>query len=328
MAIGKETDFKIYPEQFFGGMTEAVAQNLQGFNDSGAGTMVLTSQNVKGDYEKESYMSLLSGAVSRRDPTSTTTVSDIALTQGEFVRIKLNRRLGPIAQTLDSWKKIALDPMEMSFRVGAQFAQLKLQEMLNTAILCTDTALAAVAGLNYTTGTLTPTDLLSYTGLVKGMAKRGDQAGDIAAWVMHSKPFYDLVGQAITDKIFGVANIAIYQGTIATLGKPCIVTDSPSLFNVTGSGSTVYHTLGLVRGASLVEESEEQDIMSQMITGAENLAMRVQGEYAYNVGVRGSTYNLAGGGNNPTSTTLGTTSNWVQQLTSIKQLAGVRVLSR
>jgi hypothetical protein len=64
-------------------------------------------------------------------------------------------------------------------------------------------------------------------------------------------------------------------------------------------------------------------MVAQTVTGLENLVIRLQGEYAINVGLRGFTWDTTNGGINPTAAALATAGNWDQTAASIKDLAGV-----
>lgn len=326
MAIGKGSDFQIYNEQFFGGVIETLQQNADGFNAASAGTIKLVTLLRKGNYEQESFFKSISGLVSRRDITSVSTATDTPLTQGETARVKLNRKIGPVAQTLDAFRKISMDPQEMSFILGQQTGVAIALDYLNTALTAVDAATAGVAGLCYDASAATAPDRanLDHTNLVRTMAKFGDASNRINCWVMHSKPFFDLMENTIADKIFEVANVVVYGGTPATFGRPVVVTDSSSLVTVLSSGTT-YHIHGLTENAVLVEESEERQIASMLITGLENLVMRVQGEYSFNLGVKGFTWDITNGGANPTVGAVGTSSNWDVVASDNKNLAGVRL---
>lgn len=325
MAIGKASDFKIYEPEFYGGMAEAIAQAVQAFNGASAGSIRLVARSLKGHYEKESFFKDIDTLISRRDITSVAAATDLAMTQDELVSVKVNRKIGPAAQTLDSWRKLGTSPQEMSFQLGRMVGDRKLRDYLNTAILSVETAIDGVAA-NKVDKTGASPDTLTHGHLVSAMALLGDHSQRIVAWVMHSKPFHDLIGQAITDKIFGVADVTIFGGGPGSLGKPVIVTDAPALWDLNGSAADTYNVLGLVDGAVTVTESEQEEIVSELVTGLENLVMRVQGEYAFNVGLRGFKWDVANGGANPDDTALGTTSNWDKVATSDKHIAGVRLM--
>jgi hypothetical protein len=320
MAIGKASDFKIYDEQFFGGMTEVLMQNANAFNEASLNAIQLVPQILKGNYEKESFFTEISGLVSRRDVTSVAAATDIAMAQAEHASVKLSRKIGPVAQTLDAFHKISMDPQEMSFILGQQFGKGVTLDYLNETVKA---LVAALGGQSAVTFDYSGTGTLTHGVLAQGLSKFGDNASNIIAWVMHSKPFFDLIGQSITDKITNVADVVIHTGVPAALGRPVIVSDCADL-KVSGTPDK-YYTLGLVQGGAVVKESEERNIVSFLVTGLENLVLRVQGEYAYNLGLKGFTWDVTNGGVNPDDTTLATASNWDMVATEAKQLAGIRI---
>lgn len=322
MAAGTKSDFKIYDEQFFGGMVEVIEQNANAFNAASNNTIILQPERLLGDYEKESFIKTISGLISRRNITSVSGATDIAVVQGENVSVKINRKIGPVAQTLDAFRKIgeSVDPQTLSFMLGEQVGKAIMVDYINAAVSAGKAALAqsgsAVLHDYSATGTIT------HGQMVVGMSKMGDKAAELAAWVMHSKPYFDLMGQALTDKVFEVAGATIYTGSVATFGRPVVVIDAPALFDATPTPD-VYWTLCLVPGGIIVRESEERQIVNELVTGLENLVVRMQGEYAFNLGVKGYTWDTTNGGVNPDDTAIGTGTNWDKVATDNKSLAGV-----
>lgn len=328
MAAGKYSDFSVFEDEFFGGMVETLEQFAGAFNQGSNGTIRLIPRRMAGHYETESFFKSISGLVSRRDISSVSTVTDTPLTQGNLVGVKINRRLGPVANTLDSFKKIGQNPSEASFRLGQQFGPAVALDYLNTGLKGLVAALSASStqSLVYSAATLTTAEgrTLKHTYLIRGMAKMGDAASRVRAWVMHSKPFFDLMEQAVTDKVFEVAGVTIYNGTVPSFGRPIIVTDSPAL--MVDATVDTYHILGLTDDALVVSESEDRSLVSDLVTGHENLMMRIQGEYAFNVRVKNMAFNT-GAGPNPTDAALGTSTNWTTPMADIKSLAGIRIYS-
>ncbi|BDU76295.1 major capsid protein [Mesoterricola sediminis] len=320
MAIGKASDFVIYQDQFQAGVWEAITQNVNVFNGASAGAIKLVAKDLKGDFNKDTFFKTIAGLVSRRDTTSTATVADTALAQGENIGVKLNRKIGPIALTLDSLRKIGSSSEEISFGIGRMVGERKAVDMLNGALIGATAALGAQSSVLYD-ATADTTKTLNHTAMVSGMAKFGDQSARIKAWVMHSKPYFDLVKQAIGDKIVEVAGVTIYSGNVATFNRPTIVTDAAPLL-VSGSPNT-YPILGLVEGGIVVTESEQQEIATQLVTGLENLVHRIQGEFAYNLNIMGFQWDVTNGGANPNDTALGTGTNWDPVVTSYKDYAGI-----
>ncbi len=298
MAIGTKSDFIIYHEEFFGGLVEVLQQNADAFNQASNNAIRLVPMAHRGDYEKESFFKEITALVSRRDPTSTAAATDAAFVQGEQVSVKLSRKIGPVANTLDSFRKIATDPSEFSFLLGQQYGQAVALDYLSSALTALVAAITNQSALNYDATGDTPATL-THTALVNGFSTFGDAHDRIVCLVMHSKPYFDLIKQSIADKVFEVAGATIYSGTPATFGKPVIVTDDPAL-KTPGSPNT-YSVLALVEGAADVYESEEREIASELVTGKENLVLRIQGEYAFTLRLKGYTWDVTNGGANPTS---------------------------
>ena len=329
MAIGKASDFTIYEAEFNGGQVEGLASNIDAFNAASRNSIILESPMVdRGQYHKTSFFKQGTW-VSRRDLTSVTAATDIALTQGELIGVKVSRKFGPIAQTIDAWRKIAKDPREMSFILGQQYAQHKQQAMLDSALLAAEAAIQGQSALNYdATGQSTKT--LTHGHLVSGLAKFGDRQNAVRCWVMHSKPYFNLMSQAITDKVYEVAGVTINSGTVASLGRPIVVTDlastSGGLYDLNGSLTDTYNVLGLVEGGVRARESEREDVAFELVTGLENLVYRFQAEFSYTIFIAGMKWDVGNGGANPTDANLATTTNWDAAVTSDKDKAGIRVV--
>ncbi len=319
MAIGKASDFVIFSEQFFGGMFETLTQFSDAFNGASRGALRLAPRDHIGDFTEESFIPSIPTLITRRDTTSVAAATDLAVTQASLVGIKLNRKIGPVAQTLDAWRKIGRTGEELSLRVGQQTGKAIAVEYINQAVRVAGTVLSTEATLIHTVAaTMAHSDLLS------GLSKLGDASGEVVAWVMHSKPFFDLLQQSITDNIFQIGGMVIIEGNVATFNRPVIVTDSTALV-VTGAPDT-YRTLGLVVNAVSVEESEEQEIASDLITGLENLVGRIQGEFAYTVGAKG--FAFAKATVNPTDAAIATGGNWTNVASDLKLLPGIMVVTQ
>lgn len=332
MAVGKASDFKVYQDQMRGGVIETLTQASNYFNSASGGALRLSTESHRGDYAYESFIQNISGLVSRRDTTSVSDATALAVSMDEFISVKLNRMVGPVDQTLDSFRKVLMSadgPEALSFLIGTQVAKGMQVEMLNTMLRSARAALANQTTNKYeepSSGTMTSATLNN------GFAKMGDAASNVSVLVMHSKVYFDLVGYQISPTNNGdnVAGVVVQGAQPATFGRPVIVTDSDALIVDEGTSSVpdnVYHTLALTPGAALAESSESEYITYDEVTGKNNLIARLQGEYAYNLGLKGFKWNTATGVN-PTDTALGTGSNWTKAATSYKDLAGVVIRTR
>jgi len=327
MAIGKASDFVLYEEQFWSGVWEGLDQVAVGFNDASNGTIRLVPRDLVGRYEQEAFFKSISNLITRRDVTAVTAATDLAMTQGEFVSVKINRKIGPVAQTLDAWRKIGTDWGEMSFILGQKVAQEQAKDLLNTALICGEAALEGQSSLVYdATGLSTKT--ATHAHFNAALAKLGDFSGRVACWVMHSKVYHDLLGQAITDNVFQIGGLVIQRGQVPIFGRPVVVIDAPALTDANGSLTDTFNTLGLVPDAIVITESESREIIGMPVSGLENLVYRVQGEYAFNAAVKGFQWDITNGAANPTDAALGTTTNWDLAVTSYKNAAGVRLVTQ
>lgn len=321
MAIGKHSDLKIYHAQFQLGQMQRQAQMLDGIVSGSQGAIVLGFEQAVGDYKYEAIFDALDD-VARRDLTSTSAQTATAMVEDERISVKINRKLPLREHTISAFKNQGLDP-DVFFRIaGANYAELKLKDMVNTGVLAAEAALQAAANTHDKSGST-----ITHGFLNGAFQKLGDHSGDIVACVMHSNSYHGLVGQAITDKITDVANIAIRSGGTFALGRNFVVSDIPALVDLNGSLTDTYNVLCLTRSAIIIEESEPDTVAIVPVqTGGENLTMRYQAEYAYNVTLKGFRWDVSNGGANPTDATLGTQTNWDMFAGDVKQTAGSRLV--
>lgn len=315
------------------GITETLTQAAAGMFEASRGALILQSAFKPGDFETQSFFQNISGLITRRDPTSLAAAADTKLVQAEFSRVKLNRKIGPVAATRDSFRKAGLSRNAMDLVVGQQAGVAMQVDMLNTTLRSLRAALAADAAsyVNGTAGTIKSTGA---GGLINALSKRGDAAAGIVVWIMHSKVFFDLVEEQIAADIDGVSGLVFAEASPRTMGRPVLVTDSPDLVQANGidigGGNFVdgYFTLGLTAAAALMEETEGTEVVTQDITGQENLVVRIQGEYAQNIGLKGYTWDKTNGGENPTNAALATGTNWDTTFADVKDRAGVVIKTR
>lgn len=320
MATTLASDMKVYEAQFQSGLTETLKQNTDAFNAASNGGIILRSAEVKGNYEQAAYFKTISNLITRQDITSDSALTPTKIAQDENVAVKLHRK-SATDLTFKAAKMAGISFDEMVFAHGAQVAKAMQVDMLDQGLLAARVALANQAAvLKDVTG---ETDkFIKHSYLLQTLAKFGDAAGDVVAWVMHSQQFYDLGIQSITDNIQGVADGIVRRVDVPGLGRPIIVTDSASLI-ATADTPDSYFVLGLAAGGIDLNQSEAVSTVIENVTGLEQLVVRSQSEYAYNVACKGFKWDITNGGANPTSATVGTASNWDKIATDNKDLAGV-----
>lgn len=328
MAIGKASDFKIYNDQFFGGLVEQTVQDTAALGTAG---IAVRARAIRGDYDYKSFIKKISGLVTRRDTTAVTAATDLAVPMDEKISVKVARKIGPVAQTLDAWRKAALafadagqgDDGAQAFSryLGSMVAKDIAVDMLDNALLAAWKAVEQSAN-KYTIPT---NGTMTTAALFNGLAAMGDAANRINGIVMHSKVYFDLVQQQIAANTLQVSGGVIQTGTPVTANRPVYVTDSASL--LVAGAPNLYRTLLLQDEAIVIENSEQQELAFALVTGLENLVHRMQGEFAYNVSLKGYKWDVANGGANPNATAIGTATNWDQVASSTKDLLGVSIIS-
>ena len=277
---GRLPEGVIYPELVHSGFSEELVQNTDAFNAASRNTIRLVTNRRLGDFAQESFWKNVSSIVSRRIVTEVSpgnaSVTPEEVPKGEKVTVKVNRRIGPIDQTFDSFRKIGDDSKleVLSFLLGGQIAKAVQVEQLDSGLASLVAGISNVAALTVDRGpSNSPQNTLDTGTLVDGLATFGDGGSQIALWIMHSKVFYDLVRDQIAANIDGVSNFNVATATPVSLNRPILVTDSASLRDDTTSspiGTDEYTTLGLVADACVLEDSEEEMLYTDVITGNES----------------------------------------------------------
>lgn len=330
MATSLPSDMSFQDPFIQSGYSDVIQQAVEKFNAGSNGTITLRTNRKPGDYDYAAFFENAGGLVSRQDQTSISAATATKLTQEDIVSVKINRKIGPVEWTRSSFLKAGLNQDAIRVAAGEQAAKDVLADMLNNVLRAGRAALDNNAG---TTTTIATNGTLTTAGLVDGLALFGDQSSRISAWVMHSKAYFDLVGHQIDPSNNGdiTANTIVVNGMPGSLGRPIIVTDSDSLIVESGTGTsavTDYYTLGLTPGGLMVEDTEEEYITLDEVTGLEQIVMRMQGEFGYNLGVKGFQWDVTNGGKNPVDADVGTGTNWDKAYTADKSLAGVVIQSR
>jgi len=311
---GTKSDFVVNDELFSSVYLERLGQMTDAFNAASNGAITLTSQSKLGDFEKVSFFKQMSEAqmIKHRDPDSLSVLTPEKLEQLEKVNVKLNRTIGPVENTLDSFKKIGQSGDLFTIKVAEAAAEASQADQLNTAITCLMGSIQSEAGMLSGDGTTA----IAYTDIADLLAKYGDQLGSIKLLAMHSSTYYSLMQTAIGEKLWNVAGNSINNGANPTMGIPTLVTDSDALGMTLGKG-----VLALTEGAIRVVDSETATAEVQRVLGKANITMLYQGESAYNIDVKGYSYDVVAGVS-PTNTVLADPTTWNKSATELKATAG------
>ena len=315
MASGTKADFVIYNEQVQTGILEAVADNIQLFNERSNNAIILESEFTMGDFKSEAFFQAVGDVIQHRDTTSLDDLDASKLTQIEAKAVDM-ARTGMFEATLDSFRRAGLSAEDFSERVGQALGEAIVKDMVKTALI----GVIASVGSNADMVVDDSENDIKQTSLSLGKAKFGDRLDAVRAFVMHSDNYYKLVGDAIVDQRDTVGGVAVNSGTIHTQGLPVIVTDLAPL-----KTDTELITLALVAGAVTVTENHSPETVTEAVTGKANLIMRTQTEYTFLAEFAGYSYK---GGANPDDATFGASANWEKIATSNKHTAGALIKNK
>lgn len=317
------SDLAVYSEYAYSSMTEVLRQRIDLFNAATGGAITLRSAAHQGDFSDVAFFAKISGLVRRRNSYGSGAVSEKKLAHLVDTMVKVAAGTPPVRLDPGQFKWIQQNPEVAGAALGQQLALDTMADMLNVGLGASYAALSAQSAVVYdATGNTSPEDTLSFSNLNNGQAKFGDQSSTIGAWVMHSKPMFDLYGKNLTNasRLFNYGNVNVIRDPF---GKLLVMTDSQNLV-ITGTPNK-YAVLGLVPGAVMIDQNNDFTANEDAKNGDENIIRTYQAEWSYNVGVRGFAWDKTNGGKSPNDAALLTATNWDRYATSEKDLAGVVV---
>ncbi len=303
------SDLIIYDDLAQTAFLERRQDNLEVFNAASNGAIILDNELIEGDFRKRTFYKV-GGSIESRNVNSTDPVTGKKIGAGESVSVKAPWKYGPYETTEEAFKRRGRDVSEFSEVIGVDVADATLEGYIKYALQ----GLVAAIGANtdMTVSANIATD--GKKTLTRGLRKYGDKFNRVALFVMHSTTYFDIVDQAIDNKIYEEAGVVVYGGQPGTLGKPVLVTDTMPVDAI----------LGLVAGAVSVTESQAPGFRSYDINNQENLAIGYRAEGTVNVELLGYSWDETKGAN-PDLTKIGTGANWKKHFTRNKSTAGVLI---
>ncbi|THD46641.1 Ig domain-containing protein [Enterobacteriaceae bacterium ML5] len=303
------TDMVIYDDLAQTAFLERRQDNLDVFNAASNGAIILDNEMIEGDFKKRSFYQV-GGSIQFRDVTSTDTVESKKIGAGEAIGVKAPWKYGPYSTTEEAFKRRGRDVTEFSEVVGTDAADATLEGYIQYAIK----GLVAAIGNNSTMQVDADIATDGKKTLTRGLRKYGDKFNRICLFVMHSATYFDIVDQAIENKLYEEAGVVVYGGQPGTLGKPVLVTDQCPADAI----------LGLVPNAVKITESQAPGFRSYPINDQENLAIGYRAEGTVNIDLLGYSWATAKGAN-PDITKIGTKGNWTKHFKDDKSTAGVLI---
>lgn len=309
MATTVNSDVIIYNDLAQTAYLERIQDNLDVFNAASKGTIVLSDEHIEGDFRQKTFYKI-GGEIVHRDVNATGTVEGKKIGMGEMVGVKVPFKYGPYEMTEEALKRRMRSTAEFSQTVGQDYADALIQGYFKHATA----ALTGAIGSNSAMKVKAPLAQHGRKALTQGLRKFGDKFERVALWVMDSATYFDLVDNALGEKLYGEIGQVIYGGTPGTLGRPVLVSDQVPQ-------ETVF---GLQAGAVEITNSQLPEFRAYQINDRENLTLALRAEGAFNVDVLGYSYKATAGAN-PNLATVGAADSWQKYATSNKNTAGVMV---
>lgn len=303
------TDMIIYDELAQTAFLERRQDNLDVFNAASNGAIILENELIEGDFRKRAFYQV-GGSIEFRDVNSTDKVEGKKIGAGEAVGVKVPWKYGPYETTEEAFKRRGRDVSEFSEVVGTDAADASLEGYISYAVEALVAAISANNDMQVSADIATD----GKRTLTRGLRKYGDKFNRVSLFVMHSATYFDIVDQAIENKLYEEAGVVVYGGQPGTLGKPVLVTDR----------CTADVILGLVPNAVKITESQEPGFRSYPINDQTNLAIGYRAEGAVNIDLLGYSWATKSGAN-PDITKIGTKANWVKHFKDNKTTAGVLI---
>ena len=270
------SDLAVYSEYAYASMTEVLRQRIDLFNAATGGAITLRSAAHQGDFSDVAFFAKISGLVRRRNSYGSGSVAEKKLAHLVDTMVKVAAGTPPVRLDPGQFKWIQQNPEVAGAALGQQLAVDTMADMLNVGLGASYAALSAQTAVVYdATGNTLPEDTLSFGNLNNGQAKFGDQASTISAWVMHSKPMFDLYGKNLSnaERLFNYGNINVMRDPF---GKLLVMTDSQNLV-ITGTPNN-YAVLGLVPGAVIIDQNNDYTANEEAKNGDENIIRTYQAE--------------------------------------------------
>lgn len=254
----------------------------------------------------------------RRDLTSTSDATPIAIQSRDDIGVRVSRKLGPASFTKSAQWLSGLRGGELEQFFATEAVNRMMLSMRNFVLA---TAKAAISNMtstlhtksvwNASTRTNLTSSLLASTRALLGDRSQIFEPGSGAGWVFRSESFYtDLCQFQLTQGVTGIADKLSNGGGPLTLGLPYAIADDAAL-TTADAGFDKYYTLLLGAGAIEIDLINLEFTPLWMNPKAENVEFVLRGDYDFEVRIPGFKWDTSGGGSNPTLTTAGTAAYWV-----------------
>lgn len=310
------SNMQVFNDYVMPATIEIFAQDVDKFNAASGGAITLTSQGFDGSYMRESFFSTLAAArrrVDRNGANGAVAATDLA--ELEKASVKVAGGFGPIRYEPSQMTWLQRLTQEGVTAAATSFAELLIQDQLNTAIAC---AVAAIENNANTTNNVSGGAPVTYGAINAGHGLFGDQSFNLVADIMTGSMAHKLIGQNLTnaERLFTSDGVTV----VNILNKAAVITDAPAL---TGAAPNVDKVLSLAANGVMVNNAGDIITNVQTNNGNQRIETTFQVDYSFGIGVKGYSWDVANGGSSPDDAALATGANWDKVSSFDKMTAGV-----
>lgn len=302
------SDMQVFNDYVMPATIVSLDQMIDKFNAASAGAITLSAEGMTGDFMRESFFASLASARRRVDRYGANGAQAATnLTELKASKVKIAGGFGPVAYEPAQMTWLRRPTQQGIAAASTAFAELLLQDQLNTAIAALVAAIENNAAVvNDVSAGTAGAGAMTYGAINGAHAKFGDASGRLVADVMTGTVAHKLVGDNLTNgaNLFRAGDVTV----INILNKSVVVTDAPALYLAgTPNKSKV---LSLVSGAATVAGAN--DIVSNVETsnGKERIETTMQVDYSFTLGLKGYGWDETNGGKSPTDAEIATGTNW------------------
>lgn len=295
---------------------ETFAEQVRLFNEASRGTIVLNSDNFRGDFIEQAFFDSVRSAQRRVDRyTPNVAVAPTEITDHTKSGVKVAGGFGPVVYEPSTMTWLN-EPTARGIEIASRsFADALIYDQVNTSL---NAVVAAILGQGTATTYGAEATELTYNTINMAHAKFGAASGLILADVMSGLQYHKFVSKNLANApsmLFKADNVLV----VDILGKAVVVVDAPGLTSATG----VNRVVGLTRGAVVASDSGDIITNVQTNNGKSRIETTFQADYTFNLSMKGYSWDQTTGGKSPMTAELETSANWEMIAESIKSTAGV-----
>lgn len=276
----------IFQQKLVGTTSQLIAENLNMFNAASGGALVLGNGQVVGDTVEELNWGLIAGLVNDREAYAPAGTAANLKVMARLLSnsINLDAKVGPFVITSGMMDKINTAVNQATAEFATQASQAIIQRYVDSSVgaLVAAIGTAGASDAVFTqkanvgsAGAFVPTlsDFARAAGLF------GDAVNMLNTWFLTGAQWSNLIAEQVipnAEKLFVIGNINIMGDA---LGRRFVVSD-------VGALTTANAILGCVPAAATITTTGLKMAAGQTL-GNENLEDIIQGEFSYNLALKG-----------------------------------------